>query len=292
MEKIFNYQQDMKKFIDWCKDNLSINNYDSNISGHSRPLLLDFLSIGGSHIYKTATIHSDYDMKGVFILPTRHFLTLYNPVQRFHSKKAIIINNMEYDYELDELKTFFQQVLKSNINVYDEIFSPYFITSNYSLFNRVRQLVSESISLRLISTLLSMARHNYTTGKNRDIRKAKVNLIIMRCFLEAKYILSYDKIEMNMNKLLNNYTFTNKDYKFFDLFMYHKQNNIEKVSLIMADKFKDWINVAKNKIEEDIENKNFSDKLSNNIPNHIKNKISQFLYNIRTQSKKSDAFGF
>jgi hypothetical protein len=78
----------LESFADeWIPSNLKILNYNPDIKGTHRSINLVYLAISGSHIYGTYTSESDYDMKGIFILPTDNILRLENSVKQFNSRK-------------------------------------------------------------------------------------------------------------------------------------------------------------------------------------------------------------
>ncbi|MBD3193542.1 MAG: hypothetical protein GF317_00700 [Candidatus Lokiarchaeota archaeon] len=264
------------RFLEWAEDNLIVNNYNPHITGKSRPAKIDFLSISGSYSYGIPTETSDYDIKGIFTLPTENLFTLDNRVKWFkgNHKKIPEIPDVEIDYDIYETQTYIQYVRKPSINHYDCIFSPYYINPSVLNINKLRQMVEQSISKKLIKAFLGMAYHNYTTGKNRDVKNPKVNLIIMRCYLEAKYIIQHKKIEMCIPKLLDNFTFTKIDKKIFrTLYQYKKEN--KQLSDNEAEAFMDWIKLAKSRVEKDTKESNLKERPG------MFNKFNDFLFKVR-----------
>jgi hypothetical protein len=171
----------------------------------------------------------------------------------------------------------------SNINVYDEIFSPYYFTQGDFDIKLVRKLVTQCISKKLIGVLGAMARHNYVTAKNRDVKDTKANMIIMRCFLEAKYVLQHKAILMNVPKLLDSYTFTSKDREIFKLFLNYKILN-KKLSTSEANMFKEWIKNAEAQITQDIADTSLPSKPSKKAVRDI----SDYIFEVRVNN--SDFF--
>lgn len=276
----------IKKFARWCsdKENKNILVSDPGLSKESTPVgdYLEYLCIEGSQLYGTDTEDSDFDIKGVFIIPTKYFLLINNPVKHFVSKKTIVIKNIKIDYHLYELKTYLQQFLSSNINIFNQIFSSLSIQRLDSPFNieYMQSLAKKSISSQLIRALLGMARTNYTKKKNQDLNDPKMNLVILRCLLESKYILKYKEIEMFFPKLLRTVKITDKDKYFFARFLDNKRRK-ERVSKQLAQEFKRWIDIAEEDVRnirrEQVDNK----ELPEHIPKRIKQEVSEYLYNIR-----------
>ena len=83
-----------------------------------------FLAMTGSYLSNTATEYSDFDIKGIYILPTEQFLDIDDPKLSYHSDEnnKPQIMGREIDFSIYEIKKIFQEILKQgrpNINIFN-----------------------------------------------------------------------------------------------------------------------------------------------------------------------------
>jgi len=75
-----------------------------------------FEVVAGSHAYGTSTPESDRDLRGIFVMPPEHFLSLHNPVQQVSDEKN--------DITFYELRRYFELAMKCNPNIIELLWTP------------------------------------------------------------------------------------------------------------------------------------------------------------------------
>src|ERR1700750_2885198 len=90
------------------------------IARHPYPLL--FATISGAHLYGFPSPDSDYDLRGVHILPASEVVGL------LPKRETIAVEGMRGDIEMDlvthDVRKFFEMLLKRNGYVLEQLFSP------------------------------------------------------------------------------------------------------------------------------------------------------------------------
>ena len=87
---------------------------------HPYPLL--FMTVSGAHLYGFPSPDSDFDLRGVHMLPLPSLLGL--DVKDETISKTEIRNNREIDLVTHDAKKFFHLLLKRNGYVLEQLYSP------------------------------------------------------------------------------------------------------------------------------------------------------------------------
>jgi len=87
-----------------------------------QPFPLLFATISGAHLYGFPSPDSDFDLRGVHILPLAEVVGL--EVGRETVEVSKIIDGLEIDLVTHDAKKFFGLMLKKNGYVLEQIFSP------------------------------------------------------------------------------------------------------------------------------------------------------------------------
>src|SRR5205085_1420254 len=95
------------------------------IDAHPYPLL--FVTISGAHLYGFPSPDSDYDLRGVHLLPLADVVGL-RPSQETVQKSGIY-DGLEIDLVTHDAKKFFSLMLKKNGYVMEQLLSPLVVHS-------------------------------------------------------------------------------------------------------------------------------------------------------------------
>src|SRR2546421_12924200 len=87
---------------------------------HPYPLL--FATISGAHLYGFPSPDSDFDLRGVHLLPLREVVGLQIGPETI--EKSGIHDGLEIDLVTHDVKKFFSLLLKKNGYVLEQLFSP------------------------------------------------------------------------------------------------------------------------------------------------------------------------
>ena len=80
------------------------------------------MAVSGAHLYGFPSHDSDYDLRGVHILPLRDVLGLQELKETIDGIN--MVNGLEIDLVTHDIKIFIELLLKKNGNVLEHIFSP------------------------------------------------------------------------------------------------------------------------------------------------------------------------
>src|SRR5829696_8421056 len=87
-----------------------------------QPYPLIFVTISGAHLYGFPSPDSDYDMRGVHVLPVREVIGLNEAQEAIESSG--IRKGLELDLVTHDAKKFFTLMLKKNGYVLEQLYSP------------------------------------------------------------------------------------------------------------------------------------------------------------------------
>ncbi len=95
-------------------------------SEHPFPLV--FATVSGAHLYGFPSNDSDYDLRGVHVLPLRDVVGLDAGRETIQVEE--IRENLELDLVTHDAKKFFNLMLKKNGYVLEQLFSPLIVQTS------------------------------------------------------------------------------------------------------------------------------------------------------------------
>src|SRR5688572_32207265 len=90
------------------------------VASHPYPLL--FVTISGAHLYGFPSPDSDYDLRGVHVLPVREVVRLDPGLETVESSG--VRGGLEIDLVTHDAKKFFGLLLRKNGYVLEQLYSP------------------------------------------------------------------------------------------------------------------------------------------------------------------------
>lgn len=159
-----------------------------------QPYPLLFTTISGAHLFGFPSHDSDYDVRGVHILPIDTMLSLDEPQTTIDHTQ--FVDRLEIDLVSHDVKTFFLLLLKKSGNIIERIMSPL-----------VLQTTPEHEELKAIvpKTLTKHHAHHYlgfSRRKWRDFSEskptAKALLYTYRTLLTGIHLMKTGEIESNL----------------------------------------------------------------------------------------------
>ena len=175
-------------------------NFNSLVSEviESQPYPLMFATISGSHLYGFPSPDSDYDLRGVHVLPIRKVIGLY-PV-----KETIELSEIEAGLEIDlvthDLKKFFTLLLKKNGYVLEHLYSPLIIKTTPE-HRRLKEIASNCITRHHYHHYRGFAKNQWDLFTKNNTYRVKPLLYIYRALMTGIYLMKTGKIEANLVNL-------------------------------------------------------------------------------------------
>ena len=197
-----------------------------NIS-QSQPYPLLFTTISGAHLYGFASPDSDYDLRGVHILPKKDVIGLY-PL-----KETIEVSEINSGLQLDlvthDLKKFFTLLLKRNGYVLEQLYSPLIVYTTPE-HKKLKEIALNCITRNHYYHYLGFAKNQWQLFNKNQEYYVKPLLYVYRVLLMGIYLLNTGKIEADLAKL-------NEEFKlpYITDLINQKQTSTEKCLLKNAD---------------------------------------------------------
>lgn len=198
----------LKKFIAKPKAYIQISNYRfmfqqlSEIA-KNQPYPLLFATVSGAHLYGFPSPDSDYDLRGVHILPVKEVVGL--DIGRETIEVAEFQRNLELDLVTHDVKKFFVMLLKKNGYVLEQLYSPLIVHTTPE-HEELKAIARQCITRHHIHHYLGFAQTQWQLFSKQNPPKVKPLLYIYRVLLTGIYLMQTGELETNLlelNKIFN-----------------------------------------------------------------------------------------
>ncbi len=192
-----------------------------------QPYPLLFVTISGAHLYGFPSDDSDYDLRGVHILPPEKVLGLHKPEET--------IENMSWEDEIEldlvthDAKKFFKLLLKRNGYVLEQLYSPLVVTSSPA-HDRLKCIARGCITRHHGRHYLGFARNQWELTQKQQPIRVKPLLYTFRVLLTGIHLMRTGEVEANLVNLNEVYP-----HAFLPELVERKQHGVEKETLPAAD---------------------------------------------------------
>lgn len=176
-------------------------------SGHAWPGSLEsiiaaqtyrllFITISGAHLYGFPSADSDYDLRGVHILPLREVIGLRRPRETIEHSAAP--EGIELDLVTHDVKKFFGLLLKKNGYVLEQLYSP-LVLHTAPEHAELKQIARGCITRFHAHHYLGFGRTQWKLFQ-KDCR-VKPLLYVYRVLLTGIHLMRTGTIEANLVRL-------------------------------------------------------------------------------------------
>jgi predicted nucleotidyltransferase len=194
---------------------------------HRQPYPLLFVTISGAHLYGFPSPDSDYDLRGVHLLPVREVIGLDA------KHETIEVSQMRGDLELDlvthDVKKFFGLLLKKNGYVLEQLYSPLILHTTPE-HDELKAIAKDCITRHHSHHYFGFAATQWKLFDKERPRRVKPLLYVFRVLLTGIHLMRTGVIEANLVTL-------NQDFKlpYLDELIARKLAGPEKGTLDDAD---------------------------------------------------------
>jgi uncharacterized protein len=163
----------------------------NSVFPHSYPLL--FVTISGAHLYGFPSPDSDYDLRGVHILPAAEVVGLDSGPETIEN--STILDGLEIDLVAHDAKKFFLMLLKKNGYVLEQLYSPLIVHTSpehHELKSIARGCVTRHHSYHYL---------HFASGQWRLLEKkptVKALLYVYRVLLTGIHLMQTGEVEANL----------------------------------------------------------------------------------------------
>jgi uncharacterized protein len=171
------------------------------ISQQPYPLL--FATLSGSHLYGFPSPDSDFDLRGVHILPLEEIVGLETGRETIELMK--VDNSLEIDLVTYDVKTFLLMLLKRNGNVLEQIYSPLILKATPE-FEELKNIAKNCITRHHSHHYFGFSTTQWKLFEKEDKHSVKSLLYVYRVLLTGIYLMQTGIIEanlINLNQVFN-----------------------------------------------------------------------------------------
>ena len=163
---------------------------------HPYPLV--FATISGAHLYGFASPDSDYDLRGIHVLPARDVVGLDTGEETVQVEE--IREGLELDLVTHDAKKFFTLLLKKNGYVLEQLFSPLVIYTTPE-HEELKDIASACITRHHSHHYLGFASNQWKLLEKENPPRIKPLLYLFRVLLTGIHLMKTGEIEANLNIL-------------------------------------------------------------------------------------------
>tara|TARA_R110002073_G_scaffold11898_6_gene53616 strand:+ start:2187 stop:3029 length:843 start_codon:yes stop_codon:yes gene_type:complete len=191
------------------------------------PFPLVFATISGSHLYGFPSPDSDFDLRGVHLLPLSTVLGLDGG--RETVEKEGIYDELEIDLVTHDAAKFFKLMLRRNGYVLEQIFSP-LVVSTTPEHDELKTIAADCITRHHAHHHLGFAATQWRLFHKESPPRVKPLLYVFRVLLTGIHLMRTGVVEANLATL-------NEDSRlsYLDELMRQKLEGPEKATLASAD---------------------------------------------------------
>lgn len=168
---------------------------------HPYPLL--FMTVSGAHLYGFPSPDSDFDLRGVHLLPLPELLGLDARDETIEQTE--MRNGREIDLVTHDAKKFFGLMLKRNGYVLEQLFSP-LIVQTTPWHEELKRLAKGCVTRFHAHHYLGFAQTQWKLFEKEEPRRVKPLLYVYRVLLTGIHLMRTGEVEANLMHL-------NRDFK-------------------------------------------------------------------------------
>ena len=159
---------------------------------------LVFATISGAHLYGFPSPDSDYDLRGVHILPVPEVVGL-NP-----GHETIEISGdragLEMDLVTHDARKFFLLMLKKNGYVLEQLYSPLIVRSSPE-HEQLKEIGRQCVTRHHVHHYIGFANTQWKLFEKENPRRVKPLLYVYRVLLTGIHMMRTGEVEANLVKL-------------------------------------------------------------------------------------------
>jgi hypothetical protein len=176
--------------------NAQIIDYDKlRLQVESHPYPLVFATISGAHLYGFPSADSDFDLRGVHLLPLDQVVGL-DPGEET-VKKSGVHDGLEMDLVTHEAKKFFGLMLKKNGYVLEQLLSPLVVHTTPD-HEELKAIAKDCITRHHSHHYLGFAATQWKLFRKEEPPKVKPLLYVYRVLLTGIHLMRTGEVEANL----------------------------------------------------------------------------------------------
>lgn len=170
------------------------------ITRHPYPLL--FATVSGAHLYGFPSPDSDYDLRGVHVLPVKEVVGL--DAGRETIEVSEMRDGLEIDLVTHDARKFFALLLKKNGYVLEQLFSPLVIHTTEG-HEELKAIARDCITRHHSHHYFGFAETQWKLFEKEQPRRLKPLLYVYRVLLTGIHLMRTGEVEANLLRLNDEY---------------------------------------------------------------------------------------
>jgi predicted nucleotidyltransferase len=163
---------------------------------HPYPLL--FVTISGAHLYGFPSPDSDYDLRGVHLLPLEDVVGLETGQETV--EKSGIHDGLEIDLVTHDVRKFFGLLLKKNGYVLEQLLSPLVVHTTPE-HAELKEIAKDCITRHHAHHYLGFAETQWKLFQKEDPPHVKPLLYVYRVLLTGIHLMRTGEVQANLEIL-------------------------------------------------------------------------------------------
>ena len=178
------------------KNDLDDPRLDNIAAGHPYPLL--FVTISGAHLYGFPSPDSDYDLRGVHVLPVHEVVGLEPPRETVESSG--LREGLELDLVTHDARKFFTLMLKKNGYVLEQLHSPLVVRTSPE-HEELKQIGRRCVTRHHAHHYFGFAQTQWKLFERDAPPRVKPLLYVYRVLLTGIHLMQTGEVEANLPRL-------------------------------------------------------------------------------------------
>lgn len=166
------------------------------VAEHPYPLV--FATVSGAHLYGFPSPDSDWDLRGVHVLPPREVMGLEDPRETI--EHSCVDAGVELDLVTHDARKFFGLMLKRNGYVLEQLYSPIIVRSTPE-HDELKMIARGCITRHHSHHYLGFAETQWGLFEKEQPPRVKPLLYTYRVLLTGIHLMRTGEIEANLARL-------------------------------------------------------------------------------------------
>jgi len=166
------------------------------VTSHPYPLV--FATISGAHLYGFPSPDSDFDLRGVHVLPLKEIVGLQIGPETI--EKSGGREGLEIDLVTHDAKKFFSLMLKKNGYVLEQVLSPLVVHTTPE-HAELKDIAAQCITRHHAHHYLGFAETQWKLFEKEDPPRVKPLLYVYRVLLTSIHLMQTGVVEANLVRL-------------------------------------------------------------------------------------------
>jgi predicted nucleotidyltransferase len=162
------------------------------------PYRLLFATISGAHLYGFPSSDSDFDLRGVHMLPLEEVIGLRIGPETI--EKSAVRDGLEIDLVTHDAKKFFGLLLKKNGYVLEQVLSPLVVHTRPE-HDELKAIAANCITRHHAHHYLGFAETQWRLFEKESPPRVKPLLYVYRVLLTGIHLMQTETLEANLHRL-------------------------------------------------------------------------------------------